>query len=89
MDGRTFARREGYAMQSARQDLDTVESWGYSRQEALEFVTRRAIAEAHRATDRREQPPDRDTLERHLAYLGELRVICLASLRHGRLVRHT
>lgn len=88
MDGRMFAQRERHAMRSARQDINTVESWGYSRQEALEFVTRRAIAEAQRATDRREQTPDRAVLEQHLAYLAELRVVCLTSLQHDRLVRH-
>lgn len=63
-------------MQSARQDIRTVESWGYSHTEALELVTRRAVAEARRIADESRVAPDRATLERTLRYLAELRAIC-------------
>lgn len=68
-------------MQSARQDIRTVESWGYSAHEALELVTRCAIAEARRVTRQSPGAYDREELERHLEYLAELRGICLAALR--------
>lgn len=68
-------------MRSAKQDIRTVESWGYSPHEALEFVARRAVTEAQRVAQQTPAPPDRQTLEQHLAYLGELRAICLASLQ--------
>lgn len=67
-------------MQSARQDIKAVESWGYSRSEALEFVTRRAIAHARQVADESRVAPDRELLERQLAYLAELRSICMRSL---------
>jgi hypothetical protein len=63
-------------MQSARQDIRTVESWGYSHTEALDLVTRRALAEARRVADEARVAPDRAALERTLRYLAELRVIC-------------
>lgn len=63
-------------MQSAREDIRTVESWGYSHAEALELVTRRAVVEARRVADDARVAPDRATLERTLRYLGELRAIC-------------
>lgn len=69
-------------MRSAKHDIRTVESWGYSPHEALEFVARRAVAEAQRVAQETPEPPDRDVLEQHLGYLGELRAICLASLSH-------
>lgn len=63
-------------MQSARQDIRTVESWGYSYAEALELVTRCAVAEARRVADEARVAPDRAALERTLRYLGELKEIC-------------
>ncbi len=72
---------------SAREDIRTVESWGYSRGEALEFVTRRAIAASRRMAEQSRVAPDRDALERQLAYLAELRTICLASMNRRRFAR--
>lgn len=63
-------------MQSARQDIRTVESWGYSHTEALDLVTRCAVAEARRVADEARVAPDRAALERTLRYLAELRAIC-------------
>jgi hypothetical protein len=63
-------------MQSARQDIRTVESWGYSHTEALDLVTRCAVAEARRVAHEARVAPDRAALERTLRYLAELRVIC-------------
>lgn len=63
-------------MQSARHDIRTLESRGYSHSEALELVTRRAVAEARRIADRARVAPDRAALERSLGYLAELRAIC-------------
>lgn len=71
-------------MQSARQDIKTVESWGYTPAEALEFVARRAVSEARRVADQSAIAPDRDVLEQQLAYLAELRAICLAASRRQR-----
>jgi hypothetical protein len=70
-------------MRSARQDIRTLESGGYSAHEALEFVTRRAVAEARQMTQQASGAYDRRVLEDHLAYLEELRAICLATLRRG------
>jgi hypothetical protein len=66
-------------MRSAIDDIGTVESWGYSRAEALELVTRRAVFEARRLADDARTTPDRDVLERHLMYLDELRALWLAT----------
>lgn len=74
-------------MQSARQDIKAVESWGYSPGEALEFVTRRAVAEARRVTDEAKIAPDRAALAEHLAYLAELKEICEAAMRSRRFAR--
>lgn len=71
-------------MRSAMQDIHMVESWGYSRAEALELVTRRAVFEAQRVADAARTVPDRDALERHLIYLDELRALCLAAARPAR-----
>ena len=68
--------RKAEAMQSARQDIRTVESWGYSYAEALELVTCCAVAEARRVADEARVAPDRAALERTLRYLGELKEIC-------------
>lgn len=75
-------------MRSAKQDIRTVESWGYSRSEALEFVTRRAVADARRVAEESRVTPDRAALEQQLAYLAELRAICLASMSRQRFVSH-
>ena len=58
-----------------------VESWGCTRAEALEMVTHRAVSEARRVAEHTRTKPDRAALERHLAYLDELRDICLAATR--------
>jgi hypothetical protein len=71
-------------MRSARQDIRTVERWGYSYAEALDLVTRCALAEARRVADEARIAPDRATLERTLRYLGELREICQALTAAGR-----
>jgi hypothetical protein len=67
---------------SAADDIKMVEGWGYTRSEALEMVTRRAVFEARLVADTARHRPDRDKLEGHLRYLDELRAICLASTRH-------
>jgi hypothetical protein len=64
---------------SAAEDIKMVESWGYTRREALEMVARRAVLEARLVADEARSKPDRAALERHLAYLDELRTICLAA----------
>lgn len=64
---------------SAADDIKMVEGWGYTRGEALELVTRRAVFEARRVADESRVVPDRDVLEQHLAYLDELRALCLAA----------
>jgi hypothetical protein len=66
---------------SAADDIRMVESWGYTRSEALEMVTRRAVFEARQAAEQARARPDRAALERHLAYLDELRGICLSATR--------
>ncbi|HSK95417.1 MAG TPA: hypothetical protein VK891_02280 [Euzebyales bacterium] len=58
-----------------------VESWGCTRAEAIELVTRRAVLEARQLAVQARIRPDRAVLERHLAYLDELRGICLAATR--------
>jgi hypothetical protein len=65
---------------SAADDIKMVEGWGYTRSEALELVTRRAVFEARRVADESDMAPDREVLERHLAYLDELRGLCLAAV---------
>jgi hypothetical protein len=66
---------------SASDDIKMVESWGYTRGEALEMVTRRAVFEARRVAEQARTAPDRLAVERHLAYLDELRGICMAATR--------
>ena len=67
---------------SAADDIKLVESWGYTRREALEMVTRRAVFEARLVADEARSTPDRVALERQLIYLDELRSICLAATHH-------
>lgn len=74
-------------MRSARQDIATVEGWGYSHGEALAFVTRRAVAEAGRVTEEAGVDADRAALEAHLRYLGELKGICQSMIRNRRATR--
>jgi hypothetical protein len=58
---------------TAARDIALVESWGYTRNEAIDLVIRRALA------------PERDVAEDHSleslvghrAYMEELRTICL------------
>jgi hypothetical protein len=64
---------------SAESDIEAVQQWGYSRAEALEFVTRRAVFEARQVADQPSNGCDPELVERHLAYLDELREICLAA----------
>jgi homoserine kinase len=64
---------------SAADDIRMVQCWGYTHSEALEMVTRRAVYEARRIADEAGRYPNRAVLERHLAYLDELRSICLAT----------
>jgi hypothetical protein len=70
-------------MRSALDDIKMVEGWGYTRGEALELVTRRAVFEARRVADEARIAPDRDVLEYHLAYLDELRGLCMAAVTHA------
>jgi hypothetical protein len=63
-------------MQSAWQDIRTVERWGFSYADALDLVTRCAVVEARRVADEARVAPDRAALERTLRYLGELKEIC-------------
>lgn len=53
-----------------------MQRWGCSYAEALELVTRCAVAEARRVADEARIAPDRAALERTLRYLGELKEIC-------------
>lgn len=64
---------------SAAEDIRTTQSQGYTRSEALEIVTRRAVVEARRIADEACGREDRALIERHLAYLDELRDICVAA----------
>lgn len=73
-------------VRSAADDIKMVEGWGYTRGEALELVTRRAVFEARRVADEARITPDREVLERHLAYLDELRALCLAAVGPSRAV---
>jgi hypothetical protein len=69
---------------SAADDIKLVESWGCTRSEALEMVTRRAVFEARRVARETRFKPDPVELEHHLLYLDELRCICLAAARQTR-----
>ena len=59
---------------AAASDIALVESWGYTRDEAIGLVIARAV------THERDIAEDRTTrsLACHQAYLDELRTICLA-----------
>lgn len=59
---------------AAASDIALVESWGYTRNEAIELVIARAV------THERDVAEDRTarSLACHRAYLDELRTICLA-----------
>jgi hypothetical protein len=71
-------------MWSAADDIKLVESWGCTRREALEMVTRRAVFEARQVARKARFKPDLVELERHLLYLDELRGLCLAAARRTR-----
>lgn len=60
----------------AARDLETVQSWGFDEAEALEVVTRRAVARARRVADQARVDPDPVLLRQTLRYLEELRTIC-------------
>ena len=68
-------------MRSAIEDVTLLERWGYSRTEALELVTRRAVFEARQMAEMACIAPDRHALERQLLYLDELRALCLSAAR--------
>jgi hypothetical protein len=60
-------------MKHAAHDIALLESWGYTRNEAIELVIQRAVAhERDVAEDRSDE-----SLVRQRAYLDELRTICL------------
>lgn len=67
-------------MRSAELDIMAVERWGYTRAEALEYVTWRAVLEARRITGRPHSAADPAEIRHHLRYLRELRAICLDNL---------
>lgn len=57
---------------AAANDIALVESWGYTRNEAIDLVIRRAMVEE------RDVMEDGSAAADHQAYLDELRGICMA-----------
>lgn len=64
-------------MRSPAEDICSLQRWGYTHGEALEYVTWRAVFEARHIAERPDLANDPDVLRDHLAYLDELRHICL------------
>jgi hypothetical protein len=60
-------------MKHAAHDIALLESWGYTRNEAIELVIQRAVAHERDVAEDRSD----DSLGRQRAYLDELRTICL------------
>jgi len=60
-------------MEHAARDIALVESWGYTRNEAIELVIRRALAHERDVAEDRSPV----SLAGHRAYVDELRIICL------------
>lgn len=58
---------------AAANDIALVESWGYTRNEAIELVIRRALAHERDVAEDRSW----ESLAGHRAYVDELRTICL------------
>lgn len=57
---------------AAAYDIALVESWGYTRNEAIDLVIRRAMVEE------RDVVEGGSTAPHHQAYVDELRGICMA-----------
>jgi hypothetical protein len=57
---------------AAANDIALVESWGYTRNEAIDLVIRRAMVEE------RDVEEDGASATDHRAYVDELRGICMA-----------
>lgn len=61
---------------AAARDIALVESWGYTRNEAIELVIRRAVAHERDVAE----DGSVESLARHRAYLDGLRTICLVDV---------